>query len=123
MSIDQHIPSIVLGPVDGGTCTAIIRLHQKLKDLHAELSAKLWMLKSGDEEKYNSVRKQITMLANEVELALQSIEVVVNMVASEAPSNGGFLQTRHEQERLRAMVITKAEAIDSIDYAKELIKL
>ncbi len=97
MSIGQHMFPLVSGPVDGDTRAAIIRLNQKLKNLHAELVVKLMTLGLCDETSGSyHLKKQLSTLASEVERALQCIDVVINVVASEDQTNSEFLKIHRD---------------------------
>ncbi len=110
MIYKQSISQTVFDAVDNDMRSAIIKLNQKLIDLRAEITAKLNALENANEDKQ---KKQLFMLAEEVERALKSIDDVVNMAVS---NDNEFLKLHHDDlERFRKMVTTNTEKIAKIN--------
>lgn len=112
----SDIHSTVFERVDSGTRTAIILLNQKLIDLQVEIAAKLTALETFQDAEHDTQKKHLSMLENEVERALKSIDEVVNMVVSEELTHSEFLKLHHDDlEKFREMVTLNTDKITQIN--------
>jgi hypothetical protein len=109
-------PSTVFDRVDSETRTAIIQLNQKLIDLQSEITSKLKVLETAQDAEHATQKQHLTLLANEIERALKSIDEVVNMVVSEELTHSEFLKVHHDDlEKFREMVSMNANKIAKIN--------
>lgn len=103
----------VFEAVDSDMRSAIIKLNKKLRDLQGEIAAKLIALESSTDTQGDAPKKQLFILAQEVERALQSIDDVVNVAVS---NDSEFLKLHHEDlEKFRKMITTNTEKIAKLN--------
>ncbi len=109
-------PSTVFDRVDTETRAAIIQLNQKLVDLKSEIALKLKALETAQDAEHVTQKQHLTLLANEIERALESIDEVVNMVVSEELTHSEFIKLHHDDlEKFREMVSMNADKIAKIN--------
>ena len=102
----------VLESIDTTTRTAIISLNENLKNLLLEINRKLSNLDSIESVQQ---KRQLSILAEEIQQALQSMDNVVNVAVSDNITQSEFLQQHAEElEKFREVILTNTEKLVGI---------
>ena len=112
----SSLNSTVFERVDSDTRKAIILLSQKLIGLQAEITAKLTSYETTQDEVHDAQKRRLSMLENEVERALKSIDEVVSLVVSEELTHSQFLELHQDDlEKFCEMVFLNTEKMTQLN--------
>jgi hypothetical protein len=103
--------SKLIDVVDDDTREGIMRLSQKLKGLQAEITTKLDFLKESELDQ----KAQLTILAEEIDKALLSINVLVRTEIADGISPEEFLEMNQvELDKFREMVKSNSDQLNKL---------
>lgn len=102
----------VLDSIDTTTRSAVVSLDQQLKQLLVDIDLKLSTLEGCEDLKIQQQKKQLLILAEEIQQALQSMDSVVNIAVSDDITPSDFLQQHFEElEKFREVILSNTEQL------------
>jgi len=104
VDVDKDKPSTFINVVDKEMHDSILKLYQKLKGIKSEIEVKLNIL---DPHADNTQKENLLSLDEEVDRALDSIDLIVNLVISDEFEE----ENRENIESLRAIFDENIEKI------------
>ena len=109
MSFAQNKPPTLLDVVDNDTRDGIMRLHQKLKGIQAEIATKLEFLTTDQKA------DDLHLLSTEIDKALQSINALIRTEIAEGITPAQFAESNQAiLGQFRDMVKSNSEKMTAI---------